>query len=80
MTEREMEEIFSLYGYAELFKKFKWQIVISGMLDEEESDFLESFFSWNSFGEGKSLSFEDFKLHVKIFKMIYERNILPALG
>ena len=79
MTEEDMKHIFGVYGYGKMFEKLKYPLYVSGELDDEDPDTLESFFYWYDFEEGTLLNFDDFRVHFKTFKLLYDRDILPSI-
>jgi hypothetical protein len=79
MTEEEMADVFSLYGYGELYKKLKYPLFVSGELDKVDRSQLESFFSWYSFDSEKPVFFDDFVFHFRVFRRITGQDILPKL-
>jgi hypothetical protein len=79
MTEEEREHIFGIYGHGKMFEKLKYPLYVSGELDDEDPDALESFFDWYDFKEGTPIFFDEFRYHFRIFKMLYDRDILPSI-
>ncbi|WP_050182098.1 hypothetical protein [Domibacillus robiginosus] len=79
MTEEETESIFGVYGHGKMFEKLQYPLNVSGELDDEHPDILESFFDWCDFEEGTIFHFNEFKVHFRIFKMLYDRDILPSI-
>lgn len=79
MTEREMEEIFKLYGHSHMFKRLKNKLLLSSLLDNESSDLLESFFSSYNFRQGTAMNYEEFAFHIRVFKLLQEQEVLPEV-
>ncbi|RIW28051.1 hypothetical protein D3H55_22260 [Bacillus salacetis] len=79
MTEREMEEIFKLYGHSNMYEKLKNKLMLSSLLDDEGSELLESFFSSYDFRQGAAMSYEEFEFHIRVFKMLEKREVLPKV-
>jgi hypothetical protein len=79
VSEKEIEEIFSLYGHSNMYEKLKNRLMFSNLLDREESEMLESFFAAYDFQQGSVLDFEEFKIHFKVFMLLQEREVLPEV-
>jgi len=73
----QIKEIFADYGCDELFENICYPLMLSGELDNLESDVLENlfyFFNINEIG-----SFEEFIYCLLTFKKIYKNNRLPLI-
>ncbi|WP_046175333.1 hypothetical protein [Domibacillus indicus] len=79
MTEEEIEDIFGIYGHSRMFEKLRYPLYVSGELDNEDSDTLESFFDWHDFEEGTRLFLDEFRFYFRVFKMLHDRDILPSI-
>jgi hypothetical protein len=79
VSEKEIEEIFSLYGHSVMYEKLKNRLIFSNLLDGEESEMLESFFEAYDFQQGSVLDFEEFKLHFRVLRLLQEREVLPEV-
>ncbi|MGM0846602.1 MAG: hypothetical protein ACQEUT_16630 [Bacillota bacterium] len=79
MTEREIEEIFNLYGHADMYEKLKNKLQLTSLLDNDGVELLESFFSSYNFGHGATMSYEEFEFHIRVFKLLEEQGVLPEV-
>ncbi|MGD7023720.1 hypothetical protein FZC79_13910 [Rossellomorea vietnamensis] len=80
MTEREMEEIFKLYGHSQMYMTLKNKLLLSSLLDNESGELLESFFSSYDFRQGATMSYEEFAFHIRVFKLLEEQEVLPEVN
>ncbi|WP_113926882.1 hypothetical protein [Bacillus sp. P14.5] len=80
MTEREMEEIFKLYGHSQMYTKLKNKLLLTTLLDNENCELLESFFSSYDFHQGTTMSYEEFEFHIRVFKLLEEQEVLPEVN
>ncbi|MEI5908610.1 hypothetical protein WAK64_16300 [Bacillus spongiae] len=72
MTEEQMEEVFSYYGYDDLYKRFKYPLYVSGLLDDVEEEQLEDFFEEFTI-EHPHLFFDEFKYWLSYF-LVFKKN------
>ncbi|TYS14112.1 hypothetical protein FZC78_19915 [Rossellomorea vietnamensis] len=79
MTEREMEEIFKLYGHSLMYKRLKNKLLLSNLLDNESGELLESFFSSYDFRQDTAMNYEEFEFHIRVFKLLEEQEVLPEV-
>lgn len=79
MTEREVEEIFKLYGHFHMYKRLKNKLLLSSLLDNESGELLESFFSSYDFRQGTAMDYEEFEFHIRVFKLLEEQEVLPEV-
>jgi hypothetical protein len=79
MRERDVEEIFKLYGHSHMYGKLKNKLKLSSLLDDESSELLESFFSSYDFSQGTTMRYEEFEFHFRVFRMLERREILPEI-
>ncbi|WP_174734857.1 hypothetical protein [Mesobacillus harenae] len=74
MNEEQVEDIFDWAGCSSLYKKHGFKIWVSGMMNQVDSDILESFLDHYSFEEAEELYFDEFQYHFQIYKNMYEKN------
>lgn len=70
MDRQQIEDVFDSMGYYHLREKLPFKLWLSGVLNDEETGFLESFLETYSFEDDQGLLFDDFMFHLRIFKRI----------
>ncbi|MGM0845552.1 MAG: hypothetical protein ACQEUT_11285 [Bacillota bacterium] len=66
MTETQMEDLFDFYGYSYLYKRFRYPLFVSGLMDESSIEELEDFFDNFSFHDHQPL-FDEFRYWFQYF-------------
>lgn len=67
MTEEQMEDVFSEYGHAAMYKRFQTPLYVTGLFDEVEPDELEDFFE--NFELSSSIFFDEFRFWFQYFSV-----------
>ncbi len=75
MNERQIEDLFSFYGYSDLYNRFKTPIYVTGLLDNIETETLEDFFDTFSFEDHRPL-FDEFRYWFRYF-LVTNKSLNP---
>lgn len=74
-----IEDLFDASGYDFLYRKFHYQMYVTGLFDRvSDPALLESFLSCYSFENGQPLIFDEFAFHFRIFEHLYHANDLGS--
>jgi hypothetical protein len=65
MEEQQIEDLFSFYGYSDLYKRFQVPLYVTGLLDNVETEVLEDFLEKFSFDY--PVLFDEFRFWFKYF-------------
>lgn len=65
MTEQDMADIFSDYGYSSVYHRFKTPLYVTGLLDDMEPALLEDFFEHMELSP--DLFFDEFRFWIQYY-------------
>ncbi|RIW32283.1 hypothetical protein D3H55_13485 [Bacillus salacetis] len=66
MLEHQVEDLFDFYGYSDLYRRFRYPLFVSGLLDKASTEELEDFFENFSFHDRQPL-FDEFRYWFQYF-------------
>ncbi|MBM7587953.1 hypothetical protein JOC86_004528 [Bacillus pakistanensis] len=66
MNEEQIEDLFDFYGYADLYKRFKTPLFVSGLFEDVEAEQVENFFDHFSFDDRQPI-FNEFRYWFQVF-------------
>lgn len=77
MLQNEIEDVFNCYGNGHLYEKLKYPLYLSGAIDKIEIEMLENFLELYNFDSEKTLLFDEFMYHFRIYEAVLNLNDLP---
>ncbi|PLS17128.1 hypothetical protein CVD28_13830 [Bacillus sp. M6-12] len=73
----EVEAVFDEAAADFIFKRFRYQLYVSGLFDQlDDKELLFTFLEAYSFEENDELIFDEFRYFFKTFKYFYSKNQL----
>ncbi|WP_341357338.1 hypothetical protein [Rossellomorea sp. y25] len=67
MNEQQLQDLFSFYGYEDLYKRFKTPLYVTGIMDDADAELLEDFFENFTF-DGPVL-FDEFRFWFQYYEV-----------
>jgi hypothetical protein len=67
MNEQQLEDLFSFYGYENLYKRFKTPLYVTGIMDDADAELVEDFFENFTF-DGPVL-FDEFRFWFQYYEV-----------
>lgn len=74
MNRQQIEDCFDRMGYLHFRNKFPYMLWISGILDDVDEDYFESFLHTFGLNDHPELLFDQFLSHFKIYKKIVKNE------